>query len=239
MKKNAMTILLVLIYCGVASTQTIEIEKKTIFQRAQSSGDQAKGKELMSKWAEVLKETGGYPEMPYDEKNGKFMFKSILSCKGFTKKQILTRLKEFVSLRFGKYDAVVDYYDEEAGKLIVKGFFEAYNSVEMKLLFMKTDYPIAVKVNSTYVFTVKDGIYKLEILGQDLTTYTPSYSAGNTYIPSSTTTASLSNYFPITSKDVVIWKGVFNLMHQILKHNDSFPQASLEYIIFQKDDYAF
>lgn len=232
--KKQIIILFLLLPCSLTiSAQTKEIESEIITQlllKAQKAEQTQQVSELRSKlnvWSKQLKETP-YPVLPYDSASNSFIWKKVLRFDGMTKKEIMTRIKEWSAMNFKRYAATLDYLDEENGKMIVKGYFPITIVSKINLLFFKQDVIITQNVSANYAFTVKDGALKIEVFNSELET-----QSTNTYYKN------IANIFPIFDKPTDSWEGFFSALNQI---NDGYTGTfkSIDgYVKTYKSDYGF
>jgi hypothetical protein len=225
-------LLALLAISSILNAQTIELEKEYI--NIDVVTNQAKYVE----WSAFTK-TNPYPKLPYNSESKKLEWVKVFTFDNMPKKQIMTRLKEWTARSFGRYDSVNDYIDEDAGKLIVKGYFDVAFTLNMSFLFVKSDITNNVSCYSTYVFTVKDNALKMEILHPNLELITGGYSAGTTYIPLSKSKFSIMSYFPIFRFEPKLWKSYFNLMNDINSEFNSTFNSIETYIKSVEKDYKF
>lgn len=224
---------LVLIFCLFALPsfgQTLEMEFDAMNLAYNKDNQSQTTKDKIAEWRNFVK-NNTYPKLPYDTAAKSLVYQYIVDCKGMPIANIKNRVKEWVALNFGRYDAVLHY--ENDGKIIVKGYFDVFYEEKISLFFYKTTFPMIIPIRSNYIFTFKEGLLKIDISNTE---------SGTNYIQkqeSSTKFASFSHFFPISKWDSTTWRYYFEVLKQSdTEWKDTFMSIE-RYVLSEKEDFNF
>jgi len=229
------------IYTQIIFSQTIDIEKANLDKRYQSGGiTQLEYQELGKNWREVIKSLGGYPDLPYDTISNEIEFEFIKTFPSLDKKTIYNRIMEYSALSFGSIDAVLHYSNLETGKIIIKGWFELIHMADIPNFWgEKKEVIKKEKCYFTYLYTIKDGKLKIQIVNLNYKYTVDGYISSSIYIPTRDEEFSIRTLYPITSADPMLWKARLDILKQTNIKIKSLTDRLTTYIINKDYDYGF
>jgi hypothetical protein len=231
----------------ISFSQTEKIEKDYVnylIQGGTLSTEEIKS--LSTKFKSLLNEVG-YPELPYDESEDKFVFKNIYDLPGIDANTIYDRCMEWIAIRFGSIASVLHYGDPNRGKIIVKGNTELTAHANYRSFFFgsKKERIELITCYFTMIYTIKDGKIKCEgenieyeftfISAAAISESTADYlETGNHSF-----TVPISTLFPIIAHDEIHWKKHISLAQATKRKLYNFGLSISEYIALDKADYDF
>lgn len=227
-------ILFFLILATNTQAQTFEHEKaylNNLHKNKRITSDEFR--EKANKFFNLIQEMGGYPDLPYNDKKGKMEFNFIQEHPS-SKNIIFNRVLEWAALTFGRIDAVLHYKDFDSGKIILKGRFNVVFIEDYRRLFGGTAETLEERnCEQTYIFTIKDGKLKIEIIQLVYTyEYYNSINNGSYTVP-------IDRVYPITRGDAKDWKGDLNMLKETEKNITFLIQSLEKYISDYDKDYRF
>lgn len=233
---------LVLCLARPVSAQTEAIEKKALLQLYESGKItldqyQNKGKQLLG----MINSEGGFPKLPFDTSSGSFSFRYVCKVPGMTKKQIMARIKECAALSYQKLDAVNEYEDVEAGKFITEGWFPVVFDNSRAGLFGSTlFFERQADCYHSFVFTVKDGAFKLEVKNL---MYRFKFGGYN-YLTGTFSTVYydekyLDSMFPLANQPEKSWAGILNLVRETELSLERLSDIYKKHVTNFEEDYRF
>lgn len=242
MKISTTIFAFLLAFWGQVSAQTEAMERKALADLYESGklnleAYQSKGKLLAS----IIKSEGGFPQLPYDTITKTFSFQYVCQVPGMTKKQIMSRLKEFAALSYGKLDGVNEYEDIEAGKFITEGWFRVLFDNTRAGLFGGTVYfESQADCYHSFVFTIKDGSFKMEVKNL---VYRFKFGGYNFYTGAFTAIyydeKYLESMFPLVPQPEKNWAGIVNLIKQTELSLNRLSEAFGGHVKAYEADYKF
>ena len=214
--------------------QTAQIEKdyiQNLYQTGQMTLEEFREKGKL--WGDLMEDIGEYPQLPYDESLGMIKFDYLFNYTT-DKKTIFNRIKQWGALTFGSLDAVLHYEDLEAGKVILKGFFDIPYSKDIRIWFKENETLEQSQCSHTYIFTIKDNKLKIQIIGlnYEIAYYTTSYG-------SRTYTKNVHSLYPITADESLQWKSKLSLLDNTNKEINGLVNSLDMYIQAYQSDYDF
>ncbi|MDP3643404.1 MAG: DUF4468 domain-containing protein [Bacteroidota bacterium] len=238
--KNFLTILLLAITYSSFS-QSWEFEEKLINQGIQRrSKTQLEIKEFVNDWMKFKAEYGDYPTLPFNDRN-EIEYTFINDYK-LNKEIIFNRILEWAAINFGSLDAVLHYKNFESGKIILKGQFRIFYTVDYLGGFWGDQ--IKEKTSSsyctqTYVFTIKDNKLKTQVVDIQVKVEDEGYWVSGVYYPPLTLNRHINYYYPISNFGKLNWKSHLNILEKI--DLEILVQKSYLniYIASYVDDYSF
>lgn len=193
--------------------QTEKIEKENLNQKIlKGQISSSKSKQLGKDWRKLMESNNGYPRLPFDTVNKIIRFQYTVKTDD-SKKGIYSKIKEWSSLKFGQITKILRYEDYETGRIFIDGYFSILlkpgyhesNYRNRKVVAQKTCY-------FTFMFTIKDGKFKVEATNILYEYYFPDYSTETNYIPEKSVELNLHNLYPITNYPSEAWKENLELM---------------------------
>jgi len=225
---------------SIIYSQTEQLEEENLTKLLES-GELSKSKfqTYGVYWREMIKEIGGYPELPYDEKSKKLKFKWIHEIQQ-SKKINFNRILEWSAITFGSLSDVLHYKDFESGKIVIKGFYDITHKNEYKGFWGKSLEGFqTTKCYLTYIFTVKDDIIKTEVVDIHYKFAVYGYYSSGVYIPDRTIDMSIHRVYPITNFEIDKWREKLDLMHKTSIQIELLMYSLQSYIIDYNNDYSF
>jgi len=219
---------------SIIYSQTEQLEEENLTKLLES-GELSKSKfqTYGVYWREMIKEIGGYPELPYDEKSKKLKFKWIHEIQQ-SKKINFNRILEWSAITFGSLSDVLHYKDFESGKIVIKGWFDVTHLNEYKNFWGKSLEGFkTTKCYETYVFTVKDDIIKIEVGNVFYRYQTYGYTSDGTV------DVSIHSIYPITNFENTEWKEKLSLIEQTGNSIENLINNLVLYIEDYGNDYNF
>ncbi len=238
--KHLFTLLLLAFSLSV-SAQTQAIEEAYINNQIHNHEiPVAEAAEKAKEYKRILKELGGYPQLPFDSTTNDFKFEYILDVPGVSKSILLKRIKEWCAINYVELAAVAKYEDAESGKFILKGYVRLPFKRTYEWLFGKSTQSFSdFKAYHTISFTVKDGRVKYRIESLTYKWYVPGRMIGNNYTPAIESEYSLRSLFPLIAGDINNLANQFELIHNTVKAFDSSRGDLLRYLQNWQEDYKF
>lgn len=222
-----------------AQTQQIEeayINKQIVLKAISPEEATLKVKE----YRRILKELGGYPQLPFDTLTNDFKFEYFLDVPGVSKSMLMKRIKEWCAINYVELSAVSKYEDLESGKFILKGYVRLPFRVTYEWLFGKyTQSYSDFKAYHTISFTVKDGRVKYRIESLTYMLHVPGKMVGNTYLPAVDVEYPLRSQFPLISGETSNLINQFELIHNTVTAFDASRGDLLRYLLNWQEDYKF
>jgi hypothetical protein len=234
-------ILIGLVLCLNVHSQTEALEAQNLASRyAKGDFNQIEYSQFGKDWNDLLKSLGGYPKLPYNAQTKVIEFKSIKTFSNIDKKTIYDRTMEWLALTFGSLTSVLNYSNLDNGKIIVKGWFEVYYKIDVETFWTsKKEKANSVKCNFTYIFTIKDNRLKMEVVNINYEYNIPYSLIGSLYVPSYTITGSISDLYPVSDGEPILWKGKLDLLNKTNIRITSLFQDLENYINNKSKDYDF
>lgn len=223
----------------IAQTQAIE-EAHINKQLADKEITPADATIKIKEFRRIIKESGGYPELPYDTARRVFNLEYILDAPGITKNVLFTRIKEWCAIHYGDVSEVARYESLESGKYIVKGYAPIPYKNSYKGLFGNTNTTTGeLKCYHTIAFTVKDGKVKCRIEELKYHYHIASSYIGTTYYPSSDYDVYFSQKFPLIDGNETNMANQFSLIRDTMKELEWIRSGMLKYLLDWQNDYKF
>lgn len=224
MKKYFIVILLLITI--PAFGQTMQLEEENISRRIKAESFPAmQQKKLHKEWAKFLKKIINYPKLSYDTISKKINYKYILNANA-NKTVIYNRILEWSSLKFGPVEQIIRFKNAELGKIILDGYF---NFVSVN---GKGKSPIEKTCFQTYIFTIKDNKFKVEIKDVFYNYAVNEFSENIIETP-------IHNLYPITNFPYDSWMENLLILTFTEDELKKIVHTSLKYIESYIEDYNF
>lgn len=233
MKNATLILLLFFSLAGFAQTAEIELESvKARFENHEFSADQYK---VMAKeWKKLIAELGSYPDLPLNPETNKVEYIFIDTLKGFDKKEIFQRVKEYAAIHFGNISAIVHYEDFETGKIIIKGNFQDFYTKEVSWwIDPSKELLTRIKCDFSADITVKDEKFMMKISNPMITHYYHyNFIEYSSQMP-------LALLYPITDSETKEWE--FRIKELLAVKNGilNYRKTQLDYILNFKSENNF
>ena len=226
---------------SIIYSQTKQLEQENLTERFNSGEfNAATYQKYGIEWREMIKEIGGYPELPYDDKSKRLKFKWVNETKQ-SKKINFNRILEWSAITFGSYaDDVVLYKDFDSGKIVIKGGYDITHKNEYKSFWGKSLEGFqTTKCFLTYIFTIKDDIIKTEVVDIQYKFKIYGYYSSGAYTPDRIVDLSIHRIYPITNFEYDEWREKLDLMDKTHIQIQLLVYSLHSYILDYRNDYSF
>ncbi len=239
--KNRLLLLILSALPYVLISQTLELEEEYLNKVIQSGKlSHEELKEIGKSWNKLLKEFGGYPELPYNTKTQKIEFIKIDNFQGILKKDIYKKVKEWIAINYGAINSVLHYEDYDSGKIIVKGWNKFYiDDIFKNFWGNPKDVIRSLKCYHTVIFTIKDGKMKTEYTNLEYESESGGYTIGTTYVPLSKINYNIQELYPVTKKEKSTWISRLSTLKNTVVEIKNIQESIKYFVLSVKDDQKF
>lgn len=220
--------------------QTVAIEK-ALLNQALKDGPLTAAE--VTERARMLREIEKiYPVIPYDSTTGRVVIPDVvISFPGVAKVQAFRRVKEWAALIFNDLESVVEYEDQESGKIILEGWTSVFYSSSFKNIWGNVkSVPDERRLMFSLIVTVKDG--KAKVGYQNLKyrhTIAGYINSANQYVPKQEFEFPVLSAFPLAFSEPGSWKGAIDLMNKTMAELNGTAPSLEKYIRAVVKDYDF
>jgi hypothetical protein len=221
-------------------SQTYDAEMKNASKKFEEGKiTQQEYQNLSRKWNQIIKDFGGYPELPYDKERKLIQYEFIQDFPDTDKEAVFNRVLEWAAINFGSLDAVLHYKDFASGKIILKGVVPIYQIVDIYSFFTTQEKLLETNCHQTYIFTLKENKMKLQIQNigyeQKFYNYQQTSSSSSLY----TTDYSIHDLYPITDFPTDQWKNKLSQLVSTDRKIRNLKSNLFNYIKSYEKDYEF
>ncbi|MDF1696723.1 MAG: hypothetical protein P1U56_12855 [Saprospiraceae bacterium] len=149
----------------IGQSQTLELEKAAMNAIIQDNGlSQINIKILGNQWYELMKQTGDFPDLPYNEKTEEVTYSDQATVEGISQEQLYRKIIERAAIQYGHVDQVIKYQSLKSGKVIVQGFRKFnINGAPDRVLRVMSNRVKQLICEFTEVYTITSNSYKVDI----------------------------------------------------------------------------
>lgn len=213
------------IFCQSYSTE-LEIFTKN-YQDGKYGADEYQ--RLAKKWQTAIKNVGGYPELPYNEKTKDVFYEFVFTFDSLDKNTIYNRILEWMSLQYSNLSTVLDYQDYDLGKIIIKGS----NPIEPYYKQTKLFY------NCTYRFILIENRLKIEISQISTDCRYEEYYKGESIFYDYSVVDSIGSFYPISHLPSFQWEPRLFSLKYIDTDIKSSIETMVQFIQTTNEEYNF
>lgn len=135
---------------------------------------------------------------------------------------------------------MLHYEDAQRGKIILKGHFRIIHRAEFKNIWgTEKEVVDSRRCSQTYVFTVKDERFKLDVLDLEYSQIVRQPTLFGADIYESEQTIPIDLLYPITAAKPEAWKGRLSMLDETTKALDLMRTGLLSYVRLHRVDYDF
>jgi hypothetical protein len=216
-------LLLLLLGFNIIYAQNDSIEKKVLYNRCTSNQISLdEFSKLGSRWNQTIKNINGYPSIPFNNE-GKIEYSFVEEFNSLDKSTLYNRILEWFSITYGIIPAYM-YANASDGKIISTQSFNISNNE---------------KCTYCYVIAIKNEKIKLNVINIDYEVKNGGYYSGDTWIPETSNTTSLDQFFPIILKKPAEWISSFKTLQSIDNHFKDDVNSIRQYILTYNVRYSF
>jgi hypothetical protein len=203
--------------------QSDSLEKAILFDKLKAKEmRQDVFAETLTKWKEVMKEIGGYPDIPLDQ-NNKAHYNFLYEFPGILKDKLFARTLEWLAINYGLVPAYI-YSNQEDGKIIFR------NNVNL------------VTGNActyTSVITIRNEKILMEIINIGYQSFYEGHYSNDTWVPEKTIDFGINQVYPIILKKPASWYSNISILRATNAFFKTEKVNLLDYISTYDNTYGF
>jgi hypothetical protein len=220
---KGLIISLIMLWGSLLFGQSDSLEKAILFDKLKAKEmRQDVFAETLTKWKEVMKEIGGYPDIPMDQ-NNKAHYNFLYEFPGILKDKLFARTLEWLAINYGLVPAYI-YSNQEDGKIIFR------NNVNLVTGNVCT---------YTSVITIRNEKILMEIINIGYQSFYEGHYSNDTWVPEKTIDFGINQVYPIILKKPASWYSNIS----ILRATNAFFKTEkinlLDYILTYDNTYGF